>query len=180
MNTVPEHLQKRLDLLMINADTRYNLRKVIPVFREDLDFIVEKFYAHIRQFPEISQIFTGKAQIDALKKRQKQHWIKLFSCRFDDSYVNSAIRIGKIHFTQGVAPSLYIAGYNYFHCELIAAVAKRQSNPRELSEVLTSICRVISLDMDLSLSVYTQEYRDKQEPGNDSPEAANTTAWDIE
>lgn len=179
MNTAPAHLQKRLDLLMINADTRYNLRKVIPVFREDLDFIVEKFYTHIRQFPEASRIFTGKAQIEALKKRQKQHWIKLFSCKFDNDYVNSAVRIGKIHFTQNVSPSLYIAGYNYFHCELIAAITKLQSNPRDLSAILTSVCRVISLDMDLSLSVYTQEYSGKPEPsGKQAPET--DPEWVIE
>lgn len=164
MNTIPQHLQNRLDLLRINADTRNNLREVIPVFREDLDFIVEKFYAHLRQFPEVNRIFTGKSQIDALKKRQKLHWIRLFSCKFDNVYVMSAIKIGKIHYMQNVSPSLYIAGYTYFHCELISAVTKRQSNPRELSAILTAISRVICLDMDLSLSVYTQESGEKKTP----------------
>jgi hemoglobin-like flavoprotein len=173
MNTIPQHLQKRLDLLKIDADTRNSLRKVIPVFRDDLDFIVEKFYAHLRQFPEVNRIFTGKAQIDALKKRQKLHWIRLFSCKFDNAYVTGAVKIGKIHYTQNVSPSLYIAGYTYFHCELINAVTKRQSNPRELSTIMTAISRIICLDMDLSLSVYTQENGDKQ-PSDDESE------WVIE
>jgi hypothetical protein len=95
---------------------------------------------------------------------QRSHWIRLLLCKFDTAYVTSAVRVGKILYAQGVAPSLYIAGYSSFHSELIDAVTKCQSNLRDLSAVLTSISRVICLDMDQSLSVYTQENGYKQLP----------------
>jgi heme-based aerotactic transducer len=163
---VSADLQKRLDLLMINNDTKHNLNKLLPVFKEDLDDIVRRFYAHIMSFPDVEKILKSEDRIAPLKEKQKKHWISLFSCRFDNKYVESAVRVGQIHFKHGIAPHLYIAGYNFFHCALIQAVAQRHASAYELTNLCASVTRVISLDMDLSLSVYTREYWRQKSAGN--------------
>ncbi|MDA0664309.1 MAG: protoglobin domain-containing protein, partial [Proteobacteria bacterium] len=109
----------------------------------------------------------ARTQIAALKYNQKKHWLALFSCRFDKKYVASTMHIGQIHFHHNVAPYLYIAGYNYFHCALIKIIAKQEALSDDLPTVLPAIAKVISLDMDLSLSVYTREYWRQTENGKD-------------
>lgn len=93
-----------------------------------------------------------------LRSKQISHWINLFSCDFDQTYANSAIRIGKAHFKNKVPPHLYIAGYNFFQCQLIVEVSDQLSGEAELPQCLAAIAKVISLDMDLALSAYTRQY----------------------
>lgn len=162
----PAYLQKRFDLLRIDSSTKHNLENLIPVFQEELDGIVRDFYNHITSFPEVRAVITSEAQIAGLRVKQRRHWIALFSCRFDDEYVESAIRIGRVHYQHRVPPYLYIAGYNFFHCELIDALSRRHANTYELSHLLSSVTRVINLDMDLALSVYTREYWREKNPEN--------------
>jgi len=151
-------LQKRLDLLRIDDKTKASLALAFPVFQEEIDSIVAKFYDHITAFPEAAAILKSRHQVAALKFKQKKHWSSLFSCAFDEKYVASAVRIGTVHFQHGVAPYLYIAGYTFFHCALIDALTARQSLAADLPRILAAITRVISLDIDLALSVYTREY----------------------
>lgn len=77
-----------------------------------------------------------------------------------------------MHYKFGVAPYLYITGYNFFQCELIKLISEDRAEDVDLSSVLTSVIKVINLDMDLALSAYTREYwRDAikgTEPGTDT------------
>jgi hypothetical protein len=155
---VPAQLLKRLELLQIDRNTETSLAAAFPVVQQELDTIVTKFYAHISSFPDAGSILGSRHQITTLKFKQKQHWSSLFSCKFDQKYVARATRIGTIHFEQGVAPYLYIAGYTFFHCALIEALHARKALAADLPRILASVSRVISLDMDLALSVYTREY----------------------
>lgn len=155
---ISTQLQNRLNLLMVDTQTKYNLETIMPVLDEEIDSIIENFFRHLTSFPQTEKIFKSRTQIAALKYSQKKHWMMLFSCRFDEKYVASAIRVGKVHFQQSVAPYLYIAGYSFFHGAVIKAIVARQAYANELSNILPAVAQVIYLDMDLSLSVYTREF----------------------
>ena len=154
----PQDITRRLVLLGITDDTKQNISIFFPTFTAEIDGIIKKFYAHILSFPEGKEIFSGIDIRGSLERRQKEHWIRLFSCRFDAQYTSSAIRVGQAHFEKKIAPYLYLAGYNFFHCELIQLISKTYAKSIGLPSMLSGITRLITLDMDLALSAYTREY----------------------
>lgn len=151
-------IKNRLELLGIDEDTKHNIKQFYPVFSRSIDDIILKFYSHIVSFPEAQTIFKDFDIKGRLRSLQSAHWLRLFSCEFDDEYVNNALKIGQIHYTNRVAPYLYMAGYNMFHCEVIRVASEEYHDTIYLPHVLTAVTRVITLDMDLSLSAYTREH----------------------
>ncbi len=156
--TAASVLNKRLELLGINEDTKNSMKKVRPILYEEIDNIIGYFYDHIFSFPEIKKLFPGVDSRRNLEVKQKHHWISLFSCNFDESYLQATTRIGKAHFENKIAPYIYISGYNFFLCELTKIVSIKMRDSADLPGMLTSIVRLVSLDMDLSMSFYTREY----------------------
>lgn len=150
-------LSNRLALLRINDDTRASIDRFRPVLMDELDWIIARFYRHIMSFPQGQRIIGDESRVPELARAQNLHWTRLFSCSFDDTYARSALQVGRSHLKAGVAPYLYIAGYNFFICELVKLATERFAGDLQLPSILTAVTRVISLDMDLALSVYTRE-----------------------
>jgi methyl-accepting chemotaxis protein len=148
-------LSKRLKLLNISDTTIANLKVFYPTVDREADNLVAEFYRFVHQMPATAAIFHGYDIEKHLKPAQKRHWKSLFSGRFDDEYTDQAIRIGTIHYRRKVAPYLYIAGYNYFHCEMIRLAALHYDG-MDLAQILQAIAKAVALDMDLALTSYTR------------------------
>lgn len=167
------NIETRLALLGIGDDTVHNARLFYPTLYAALDRIVEKFYNHLLSFPDARQILAPMDVQTRLAPRQKAHWEKLFSCRIDERYVAEALLVGKIHFQSKVPPYLYLAGYNFFHCQIIKLATEKYDRLTGLPEILAGTSRLITLDMDLALSAYTREFWQMSDLA--SGEAAETT-----
>lgn len=152
------NIETRLNLLGITDDTTHNVRLFFPTFYEALDGIVDRFYSHLLSFPEAKRQFDEIDVETHLAPRQKSHWMKLFSCRLDEQYVAEALKVGRIHFQTKVPPYLYLAGYNFFHCQIIKLATDKYDRLTGLPEILSGISRLITLDMDLALSAYTRAF----------------------
>jgi hypothetical protein len=167
-----QEIMRRLSLLGITADTKHNIGEFYPTLAGGIDGIIARFYAHILSFPEGKSALQNKDIKNSLAPRQRTHWLKLFSCSFDDEYYRSAVRIGQVHYDQKISPYLYLAGYNFFNCEMIRLAAQSHRDAVSLSNLLTSISRVVTLDMDLALSAYTREHWMRQtkspQPGDET------------
>ena len=151
-------IQRRLELLEITDETRHNMGVFRPVLDANISGVVRRFYAHMNEFPECRVIFSGHRIDEVLRPRQERHWLRLFSCQFDEDYVAGALRIGNVHFENKVAPYLYLAGYNFIHCQLIKLAADNFEHSLELQGLQTSIARLITLDTDIALSAYTRAF----------------------
>lgn len=157
LNTISPKLDIRLALLSISAETTALIVSLGPMLDAELDAILRRFYKHIRSHPESQALIADDAMEKRLRARQKAHWLRLFSCRFDEEYVASALAVGRAHLRARVAPHIYIAGYNFILCELIKAVVARHAGAMEVSGLVTAMTRIVYLDMDLALSTYTRE-----------------------
>jgi len=149
-------IERKKAMLGIDQSTQASLRKIVPTIDAALPSITESFYAHMQSFPEARKVFSQLESLKPLQNKQISHWRAMFSQDLDEAYVRRALRIGEVHFTQKVAPYLYIAGYTYFQCELLGLISEKNRGDGDLSQTLTSLTRVISLDMDLAISVYTR------------------------
>ncbi len=150
------NIAKRLKLLNIDQRTVEATAKFKPTLLGALDLEIEKFYQHFLAAWETAEILGGR-DLNKLHGHQKVHWLKLFSCQFDQDYVRDALHVGHMHYEYGIAPYIYISGYNFFHCRLIRLATRHHTDPAELTDILVAITRLVSLDMDLALSAYTRD-----------------------
>lgn len=156
--TLRPFIKKQLALLRIGSDEIQRLRSLRPLLSDSLPGIAADFYKHMRTFSEGRKHFSDEAMVERLVAKQLAHWRRLFSGLFDDDYAKAALAIGRAHYEHGVAPYIYISGYSFFQCALSRIICVRHAGQRELPELLNAVSRVISLDIDLAISVYMKEY----------------------
>lgn len=150
-------LAARLRLLGIDDTTLHNMRQIRPLLLRELEAIVEELYRHLLSFPEVARLLPEK-DIRVLKVKQKAHWTALFECNFDDHFAEYAMRVGQVHFDRKIPPYVYLAAYNYVQCLIVARISKAVNGRDDLAGALSSLSRVITLDIDLALSAYTRAY----------------------
>ncbi len=156
MQGVP-NIEPRLKMLGIDAGVRISAKRFFPIFEAHIDRIVADFYDHLYSFAEARRLLGDAARIARLQQHQKLHWLRLFSCSLDADYVRGALHVGEIHYARRIPPYLYLAGYNFFHCELIR-LASATLPGLEVPQLLADLTRLVTLDMDLALSAYTREH----------------------
>jgi methyl-accepting chemotaxis protein len=153
----PIDLRHRLELYGITGQTRSNVEAFTPTVMAHLDSMILNFYKHILAFPEVKKIIRTAEMERQLRVRQRDHWCTMLDCRFDAAYAAKAVAVGRAHHRAGVAPYLYIAGYNYFLCEMLHLASLHYLGTSDLSGILTSVARIVNLDLELALTAYTKE-----------------------
>ncbi|WP_207457541.1 globin-coupled sensor protein [Azospirillum sp. SYSU D00513] len=162
-----EDLQKRLAFVGFDEEARSALVEFHPVLKDTLPGILTKFYEHVRGWPEMSAMFPGGAvSMDRARSAQIEHWLKLFSGRFDAAYMDSVRRIGLTHSRIGLEPRWYIGGYSFILNHVYALAARRfgsRLNPAAAQDRTARLMRALNLasmlDMDLVIAIYLAENR---------------------
>ena len=154
----------RLSYIHLDEAAATLLRAVKPHLAAALPGILDRFYAHTLQQPELAAKFGDPARVDAAKAAQASHWTLLFDARFDDAYRISVVRIGQAHYRVGLTPRWYIAGYATILGDLLAVVADHLGGTvqgaaarRRLADTQAAVVRAVMLDMDLAISAYWDE-----------------------
>lgn len=118
---VAEELVQRLSFLEIDDRSRAALSEYYDDIAQILPDILQKFYRHVGTWPNLKSMFKDQSRMDYARNAQQQHWLKLFSARFDSDYAESVKKIGLIHSRIGLDPTWYIGAYGftlnhlYFH-----------------------------------------------------------------
>src|SRR5690242_12159566 len=107
LNTGNDEMQ-RLNFLMIDDDTRRSLAEFLPALKDLLPAILDAFYSHLRKHPEMMKFFSNESRVSHAKAAQFDHWMMLFSGRFDADYFTSVKKIGLTHSRIGLEPRWYI------------------------------------------------------------------------
>ena len=159
-----QSFNERLDFLRIDGATRATLADFVPTLRRELPVILADFYKHIRQQPQVAGMFKTTAAIERASKAQGEHWLKLFSGRFDDEYLASVRRVGLMHSRIGLEPRWYIGGYSVIAARFFTiagdAFASRLQPAAARAKTAALMCAVnqaVMLDMDLSISIYIEQ-----------------------
>ena len=154
----------RLVFLEIGDISRAALKAFLPLLERELPVILAAFYEHLQRFPNLAQMFRDSQAIDRARKAQGEHWLKLFSGRFDDEYVGSVRRIGQMHSRIGLEPRWYIGGYSFVLSrvnDLATHVFVNRFSPvkaqQKTAVLLQALNQAVMLDMDIAISIYLEE-----------------------
>jgi len=106
---------------------------------------------------EFRKFFPDPALVDHLKRAQKTHWDRLFTGRLGDAYVRQVITTAEAHIKIRLPTYYYMAAYAFFLDEMHeAAYARFSGKGEDLTAIIKAVNKLIMIDMDLTLSVYTK------------------------
>ncbi|MFW7267485.1 methyl-accepting chemotaxis protein [Gluconacetobacter sp. Hr-1-5] len=160
-------LQDRYEFITMDAGDYRTLHRLRPILERALPEALDALYDKIRETPEVRRFFSSEARIDHAKRAQATHWQAIIAARFDDAYVAKVRAIGEVHARIGLTPRWYIGGYTIILDRLIRAVIRetlpgtgflvRPSAGRDLADGITTLCKVVLTEIDLTVSFYLEE-----------------------
>lgn len=152
-------------LLSLTADESFALQVAMPLVQLNIDRILDDFYSLVQQFPDLSGMFKSAQHIQQAKAAQKAHWMRLFSGRFDQDYIDSVHKIGLAHHRIGLSPQPYMSAYSMVLVEIQAILLRHQAqnffHPKsafaQVEYQQSAVTKAIMFDMQLVVSVYLEE-----------------------
>jgi methyl-accepting chemotaxis protein len=157
-------LAERLKFMVIDS----HCLELIAEFRPELERIlpdaVAAFYQHLKSWPALINLFSSEAVLAHARQAQIAHWQSLFSGKVTDSYLQSALKIGRTHARIGLEPRWYIAAYNLTLGHIIEAITRYYNSrwhlnqaSHRIAEVSGAVLKLAMLDMDLAVATYFDE-----------------------
>lgn len=156
-------LNERLRFVGIDEQTRAALAEALPVLEKELPTVIDQFYANLRSWPDQMAMFKSQNAMGRASNLQLKHWLRLFSGRFDDDYMESVRTIGLVHSKIGLDPRWYLGGYSYVLAKLFPIMAARMGGgllgrgSARAARVMTAMQQAALLDMELAVTVYLDE-----------------------
>ena len=148
-------IQERLAFFDIREEDGRRLLALAPVLETLADGLVEDFYDHILAHPTMGEFFQEPGRLERLRTAQHAHFVSLATDRHDAAYFERRLRVGLAHAEIGLEPMWYLGGYLRQWSYVIAQLpALFPDQPEELEASLTSLRKVIFLDMSLAIDAY--------------------------
>lgn len=157
-------IEERLRFFGIDENVKQDIRSMRGVFEKKLPGALDAFYAHVKQWPHLAQLFRSSSHMSEAKKKQYDHWMNnIMSGDLGDDYTVSVKAIGKAHHRLNLEPFWYIGGYAKLTNELFDVISEDmkdsfwQNNASKRTAALKAIMSAVLYDISYSISVYLEE-----------------------
>ncbi len=160
-------ISDRMEFMGLDEESSELIQLLKPVVERELGNGLDVFYEKLRMTPEAKKFFSSEDQIRRAKGAQLGHWSSISSGRFDAQYVTQVRAIGSVHARIGLQPQWYIGGYAIIVEHLIKTIIEEywpgsllkrgKLDGKSLGEALASLIKGVMLDMDLAISIYSEE-----------------------
>ena len=80
---------QRLSFLHIDTQNKDAYRDISPVLAKKIGGMLDGFYAHMANQPELAPLVRGEGKIDMLKAAQRRHWDGLFDGQFSEAFLTA-------------------------------------------------------------------------------------------
>ncbi|XBQ15233.1 MAG: globin-coupled sensor protein [Oceanicaulis sp.] len=163
----------RLAFMNVGERDRALLRDLKPVIEDRFPAILDEFYAHLKDWPEVYAMFGGAEYVDHAKEKQLLHWKRIVEAKFDDDYAASVIRVGTTHANMKLDPQWYFGAYNFLLMGLITAVLDTQrtksgffggwrAKAEDARERVSVLVKTVMLDMEMVMTVIYKHQQDER------------------
>jgi signal transduction histidine kinase len=155
MNLGVEEQALRLAFLDFTADDAARLRELHSFALHHVGEIVEAFYDHLLKFDAARAILRDDETIRRLKHKQRDYFLSLTSGDYGQAYFEGRLQVGDIHQQINLAPQWYLGTYSlYIRLLLPRLFAAFGHAPERLNAYLSSLHKVMFLDMGLAIDAY--------------------------
>jgi signal transduction histidine kinase len=155
---------RRKRFLELTPVDEARLRDAHGRLQQNAGEIIEKFYEYLLAHEHTRSVLSTPGLIEKLKKLQAQYFSELTAGVYDLAYFENRLKVGLAHQRVGLSPEWYLGAYNkYLH---IASDVLSRSYGRDYEgffQTMTSLTKVIYLDMGLALDAYIHSAADQVE-----------------
>ena len=120
--------------------------------RECAEGLIEDFYLQQTEFTQIQAIIGDADTLKRLKASMRGYVIRLFSGNYDADYVNSRLRIGKVHARIGVPPKTYVASMHRLEHHVTTVLTESYGYEPSCG----ALAKLMLFDLGLVLDTYIQ------------------------
>lgn len=160
---------QKLAFQRITDRERNALREFKPVLREVIPGLLDDFYAHIGEWPEVKSVFNASV-IDHVKQKQLEHWMTIADGEFGATYEASVRRIWETHARLGLPASWFLGGYSllssgiseklvnkYAEAAQSSGFMKKKAGPAMTPGFVSqTIFKAVMLDLDFAVEIYIE------------------------
>ncbi len=154
MNFSDREIEKRRRLFGLGERDAAVLLSCKPAVAERLDWAIEEFYARQIDDPEIALIIGDSETLSRVKSTMRTYILELFSGSYDHEYVNSRLRVGKVHWRIGVTPKFFLSALRRLSAVLYAIMDEISDSPIELHARKEAIQKILFFDSQLVFDTY--------------------------
>ena len=162
-------MSETIDQVLTKFDLdRDRVRAAGAVVLPLLDQVLDHFYDFAASDHDSLRFFPDRAMMAHARQEQKRHWVLLLSGRFDQAYLTSADRLGRVHFRIQVPFLLYLSGYGHATSQIQSLMLKNArgltnfARRAQVVQVLPLLTRVFGLDMHYVIKAYFAAQTDEQ------------------
>jgi diguanylate cyclase (GGDEF)-like protein/PAS domain S-box-containing protein len=112
---------------------------------------VDHLYRHLEQFSTPSALLRTPEVTARLKQSQAEYYERLWGGPYDDTYVNSRLRVGVIHHQVGLELKWYLGSYRLYLDDMLASVFDNSDS----ATLYSSLLKAVFFDMTLAIDTYT-------------------------
>ncbi|WP_395331374.1 methyl-accepting chemotaxis protein [Novosphingobium sp. BL-8H] len=148
----------RVNIAPLDEANYRHFPKLCAAMRKHARKALAKLYTRIEATPELSRLLPTSAVRERASNAQYEHWIKLFSNRFDGEARARSEKIGEIHARVGLTPDYYVSSYAMVLEEVITAMMTgRLITPlssRAAGHAIATLVKASMQDMQIALNTY--------------------------
>lgn len=147
-------IEKRKQLFDLKGEDVAILLSCKSAVIERLDWAIDEFYARQVDDPEIALIIGDAETLSRLKGAMRNYIVELFGGVYDNDYVNSRLRVGKVHWRIGVTPKFFLSALRRLNVVLCAIMDEISETPIELHARKEAIQKILFFDSQLVFDTY--------------------------
>lgn len=146
----------RLKLHRITDADRSLLQQAGSLIRPHTKEIVDAFYSHLSNFPELGGVMKGAGKtFEDLKKTNPAYLEHIWQAKFDQAYFDNRELIGRIHATIGLAPKWFYGAYSSYLQVIIPLIGtKTKLNPKKAAQLILAFQKALLIDQELIIESY--------------------------
>ncbi|XID92008.1 protoglobin domain-containing protein [Paenibacillaceae bacterium WGS1546] len=158
-----QRLDEQLQLIGLSEEDERAIQAVRPLILEQIEQIIESFYAKIGELPHLQRIVSEHSTIDRLKSTLRRHVVEMFESRIDADYIRKRLRIAEVHQRIGLEPKWYIGSFQNLQNAFLEILHRRVADRQDLLTYGKSVAKLLNLEQQLVIEAYHNKNIEERE-----------------
>ena len=149
-----------LQLMFVSLEEKdiTTLMRLKPIMEKNVGKIVDAFYGHIQEVPNLTKIIQEHSTIQRLKQTLEKYILDMVSGDIGENYVVRRKVIGSVHNRIGLFPEWYIGAFSIIQHEVLQMLTRECDSWEEAQVYYYSFQKLCSFDMQIAIQTYIESY----------------------
>ncbi|WP_339184622.1 globin-coupled sensor protein [Oceanobacillus sp. FSL W7-1293] len=137
-------------------------RLLKPVIQENIDIIIDAFYANLALSPELMGIIKDNSSVSRLKQTLATHVIEMFSGEINQAFIDKRRRIAQVHVHIGLQPKWYIASFQELFFQISKLVSDTYQDKENFLNAIQVVNKLLNFEQQIVLEAYEADIEEKR------------------